>query len=208
MLSILQFSKSYYQRTVLQIEELVFAPGAHWIQGENGSGKSTLFKAIGSLIPFQGFISFQQFDNRKHRVPFQRALGFAEAEPLYPAMLTGHDLISFTRQIKKASTGSTFELVESLGMIDYLHQPISTFSSGMLKKLSLAIAFVGKPDLLVLDEPYITLDADARGVLNNILSTYLQQGATLLFSSHQAIEGIEIAAISHYKIHQERLIRT
>jgi ABC-2 type transport system ATP-binding protein len=188
MLSIRQFRKSYHARTLLHIEALDWAPGAYWIQGENGAGKSTLLKCMAGVIPFQGSIRFNGFDNRKNRLPFQRLLGFAEATPVFPDMLTPDELLEFVRTVKQGKSEDQKTICLRLGLTPHLHQTLSTFSSGMLKKVSLAMALTGNPELLLLDEPYATLDTDARKELNLLLSGRLRAGAMLLFTSHQPPE--------------------
>lgn len=64
------------------------------------------------------------------------------------------------------------------------HEPVSNFSSGMLKKLSIILAFIGKPDVILLDEPYITLDQNAISVLNAFLNIQMQNGKTIILTSH------------------------
>lgn len=207
MLSIRHFCKRYHQRAVLVIDSLDFPAGAYWIQGENGSGKSTFFKAIAGLIPFEGTIAYNGFDNRKHRIAFHQALGYAEAEPLYPDMLTAHDLISFAAGIKKVGDDDYARLMVALGIGNFQYQPVRTFSSGMVKKLSIALALLGEPQLVILDEPYITLDSETREILDKLLIKHLERGATFLFSSHQA-PAINILPITAcYRITAQQLVR-
>ncbi|WP_220463950.1 ATP-binding cassette domain-containing protein [Adhaeribacter radiodurans] len=68
----------------------------------------------------------------------------------------------------------------------FLSQPIGSYSSGMLKKLSVLLAFLGKPTLIILDEPLITLDAAAITTVNQLILEYYQnQEISFLLSSHQ-----------------------
>lgn len=207
MLSLHQFQKRYQQHLILEIGSLDLPPGAYWIQGENGSGKSTLFKAIAGLIPFEGSICYNDLDNRKHRVAFHQRLGFAEAEPAFPEVLTGRDLVAFAAATKHVAQDEYAALTAAFGIELFYDQAIRTYSTGMLKKLSIALALLGQPELIILDEPYITLDRAGRETLDDILRKRLERGGTLLFSSHQepTANGLPVSAC--FRISAKQLVR-
>ncbi len=71
-------------------------------------------------------------------------------------------------------------------MHHFLSQPIGNYSSGMIKKLSLLLAFIGKPALILLDEPLATLDEESIQILPDLISAYHKEFKTsFIFSSHQ-----------------------
>jgi ABC-2 type transport system ATP-binding protein len=188
MLQITNFSKTYQGRAVLRIESFAFAPGTYWVQGANGSGKSTLLQAIAGVTPFEGDIQLAgQLSVKKQAVAYRRLVNFAEAEPVFPKFLTGRELIRLFRAAKNGPPNQEDFYLESLQMGAYVHESVGTYSSGMLKKLSLVLAFLGQPTCVVLDEPLTTLDAEAIPVLCSwIASQQAQQGTSFLLSSHQA----------------------
>lgn len=188
MLSFEKFSKSYHGRLIISIEKLDLAHGVHWIKGHNGSGKSTLFKSVSGLIPFDGKITFDNTDLKREPVAFRKQVNFSEAEPLYPGFLTSKDLVRFVGKAKGASKGNQDEIVKHFGVIDFFEQPCETYSSGMLKKLSLALAFLGQPKLIILDEPFITLDEKSRDNLSNTIVEFKKKGVMFLMSSHHDLE--------------------
>ena len=162
MLTFNQFKKSYHNELIVGIENLSLAPNVYWIIGENGSGKSTLLKCIAGVIPYQGNISCDSiFNNAKDRQSFRKIVNYAEAEPQYPEFLKGIDLIQFYKKAKGASDEQIAILMSKLEVKSFAYRRIGEYSSGMLKKLSLALAFIGNPRLILLDEPLITLDKDA-----------------------------------------------
>ena len=187
MLQLNNFSKTYQGRAVLRIDSFAFSPGTYWIQGANGSGKSTLLKAIAGVIPFEGDILLAgQLSVKKQAVAYRRLLNFAEAEPLFPGFLTGRELVHLFRTAKNGPPHQEDFYLEGLQMTSYVHEPVGTYSSGMLKKLSLVLAFLGRPTCIVLDEPLNTLDAEAIPVLCSwMVSQKAQQGTSFLLSSHQ-----------------------
>lgn len=204
MLQLRHFSKSYRGRAVLRIDSFAFAPGTYWIQGANGSGKSTLLKAIAGIIPFEGDIQLAgQFSVKQQAVAYRRRVNFAEAEPVFPEFLTGRELLHLFRTAKNGPPHQEDAYLEELGMTAYVHEPVGTYSSGMLKKLSLVLAFLGEPTCIVLDEPLATLDTAAIPVLCAWMARQqAEQGTSFLLSSHQAfaagaLPGVQPLLIEH-----------
>ena len=188
MLQLTNFSKTYQGRAVLRINSFTFSPGTYWIQGANGSGKSTLLKSIAGVTPFEGDIVLAgQMSLKQQAVAYRRRVNFAEAEPVFPEFLTGRELIHLFRQAKGGPPHQEDFYLEALHMTSYVQEPVGTYSSGMLKKLSLVLAFLGQPTCIVLDEPLTTLDAAAIPVLCSWMTNQqAQHGTSFLLSSHQA----------------------
>lgn len=159
----------------------------YWLKGENGSGKTTLFKSMAGLIPFSGSIEVLGVNINKDRIGYRLAVNYAEAEPVFPSLLTGTDLIKFYTQTKKADATQVATLIAALGIGGYIGSKVGTYSSGMLKKLSLVLGFIGNPKLILLDEPLITLDHQSVANLVNLIETYISQGVTFIITSHQEI---------------------
>jgi ABC-2 type transport system ATP-binding protein len=196
MLTLRNFSKSYSGHHVLEIKELTFKQGLSWIKGENGSGKTTLFKSIAGILPFDGDILFPDGISQKNDpVAFRRRVNFSEAEPQYPGFLTAKDLVRFAGKIKNASSEQQEKYCRSLGVDTFFDKPAETYSSGMMKKLDLTLAFLGEPQFIILDEPMITLDEQARAVLFELIREKMADQITFLISSHHSIatEGLDIA---------------
>jgi ABC-2 type transport system ATP-binding protein len=189
MLQIAGFRKSYNNHPVLDIPSLELYKGIHWIKGANGSGKSTLLKAIAGIIDFSGDILLEQVSIHQQPVQYRRKVSFAEAEPVFPEFLTGGEMIALFATAKQAPGGQETSYLESMQMQAYLDQPLGSYSSGMLKKLSLVLAFMGNPALILLDEPLITLDTASLDILYSwIKERHSSQGTAFLLSSHQVIE--------------------
>jgi ABC-2 type transport system ATP-binding protein len=186
MLEIRHYKKHYNGILILDIPHLVFPAGIHWIKGKNGSGKTTLFKTMAGLAPFEGTIELEtQTDLRKNAVPYRMRVNYGEAEPVYPGFLTAKDLIHFVSAAKKAPAQQAGRLIQAFQMENYLHTPCATYSSGMLKKLSLVLAFLGKPSLIILDEPLTTIDAATATKVYHLIQRYWQESHTsFLLSSH------------------------
>lgn len=187
MLRIANYQKAYGSDPVLTIPQLHLEEGIYWLKGENGAGKTTFLKSVAGLIPFDGEISVQNTSLRKQRMLYTRIVSFAEAEPVYPAFLTGNDLLRFFRETKGSNEKMEQRIVNAFGMKTYLPNKIDTYSSGMLKKLSLLLAFTGNPKLILLDEPFITLDTEAVSKLERLIADSFANGISILISSHQPL---------------------
>lgn len=185
--------KSYQDFHVLDIARLELPAGIYWLQGENGAGKTTCMKVMSGLIPFKGEIVLQgNVSSRRQPVAFRRLINYAEAEPLYPSFLTGHDLLELYLGTKGGNREQVKALGERLGVGVYMHNAVSTYSSGMLKKLSLLLAFTGNPLLILLDEPLITIDSQALAVLYDLIRDYHARGVSFCITSHQPLDQREL----------------
>ncbi|WP_114937808.1 ABC transporter ATP-binding protein [Mucilaginibacter endophyticus] len=191
MLQFQNFKKSYGNYPALNVDDLRLEAGIYWIKGVNGSGKSTLLKSIAGILAFDGDILLaDHISIKKQPVPYRKLVNFAEAEPVFPDFLTGTEMIALFADAKDAPTGQQDHYIKSMGMQGFVDRPVGTYSSGMMKKLSLLLAFLGKPKLILLDEPLITIDTASLGILNNwIREKHEQEGTSFLLSSHQILEG-------------------
>jgi ABC-2 type transport system ATP-binding protein len=186
--------KTYDQQPVLEISHLKLERNIYWIQGINGSGKTTFLSMLAGLIPFKGDILLDGINLRQNPLSYRRLVNFAEAEPLYPDFITGIELVSFYQDIRKAATIQMDMLINLFKMHHFLKLPIGTYSSGMVKKLSLLLAFIGKPSLILLDEPLATLDEGSIHVLPELISAYNKEFKTcFIFSSHQPFKTYSLA---------------
>lgn len=191
MLQFNNFRKSYGYHPILQIENLTIEPGIYWIKGINGSGKSTLLKSIGGFIFFEGEILLNNVSVKKDGVAYRKMVNFADAEPIYPEFLTGWEMIALFAKAKQATPGQELYFIENMKMESYLSNAVGSYSSGMLKKLSLVLAFLGRPKVILLDEPLITIDTESLDILCQwILKKYEEENTTFLLSSHQPLNEV------------------
>ncbi len=184
MLEVNRFRKEYNNHVVLDIPSLSIAKGIHWFVGKNGSGKSTFFKSLSGIIPFQGEILFESFI--PSQVECKYLINYSEAEPKYPDFVSAKDILKFIAYAKKSPSGQLEQLVSHFGVNDYWENNVGTYSSGMLKKVSVVSGFLGKPQLIILDEPFILLDAVSIEKLYDLVSkTHSEFGTSFFLSSHQ-----------------------
>jgi len=208
VLEISRLRQRYGEREVLSIPSFGIEKGIYWIQGENGAGKSTLFRTLAGMLPFEGSVRLDgKYDLKKDPVEYRLRLNLGEAEPLYPSFLTPADLIAFVAEAQKASYEQSDRLTEAFG-INYLESPFGSCSSGMVKKVSLLLAFLGDPSIIILDEPLITIDREAREVLFELIKEYHRNGVTFLLSSHQLFEQEGLHVSQSFRLKNKTLIAT
>jgi ABC-2 type transport system ATP-binding protein len=185
MLQLTGIKKSYESRTILTIAHLYLSDGAYWIKGNNGSGKNSLMKILAGINPFEGTVVLNDTDLVKNPMTYRQQVSFAEAEPVFPGFVTGWDLIRFVQNTRNEKEESLQLLVDYFGVRSFLDYAVGTYSSGMTKKLSLLLAFIGNTKLILLDEPLITLEDVFLPLLFSLIKERQARGTSFLLSSHQ-----------------------
>ncbi len=206
MLHFNQFEKSYFDSLVLKIDNIKIPEGIFWVKGSNGTGKSTLLKAIAGILSFKGDIAVGTVYLKDHGVPYRKLVNFAAAEPLFPEFLSGAEMINLFAKAKGAVVDHAEILVAEIGMTDYINNPLGSYSSGMLKKLSLVLAFLGKPKLILLDEPLNTIDTESLEVLYRwIKEKHEKEKISFLLSSHQPFDSLKLPGLRQISIENKKL---
>ena len=189
MLQFDQLRKSYGHKPVLDIPTLQLASGIYWLQGPNGTGKTTLLRIAAGILTFEGDIRLDGRSLRKTPVAYRQLVGWADAEPLYPGFLNGNDLLNFYRSILHPEAHQIETLCTRLAVGGWLNSRSDRWSSGMTKKISLVLALLGRPALVLLDEPFSTLDQEGTTALYALMTEYHRLYNTgFLVSSHQEID--------------------
>jgi ABC-2 type transport system ATP-binding protein len=188
MLHVKNLLKKFGHKTVLNIEELFIPPGITHLKGINGSGKTTFSRIAAGLIPFKGEVLLDnKYSPMSNKVQYRKLVNYAESEPLYPEFFTANDLIAFIGKAKGASKQDQKRFIELFGVDGYLYDTVGTYSSGMLKRLSLCLAFLGSPSLILLDEPFNTLDTDAIDLLKTLTHDQHRKAVNFILVSHQDV---------------------
>lgn len=207
MLSLTNINKKYGSHEVLNFSEWNVNKGIYWLKGENGTGKSTLFRIMSGQIPFKGEVQLNGVNLRKEPMKFRSKISFAEAEPQYPLFIKGKELIDFYTETRKADRKQAKELADHFEMTPFLDNVVGSYSSGMLKKLSLICALVGDADLYILDEPLITIDIQSADNLYTLIKDIALQGKTFLISSHQEVSNDKLTLEKVFQIVNKKVIQ-
>jgi ABC-2 type transport system ATP-binding protein len=166
--------------TVLAVDNLDFEinPGSVvGFLGPNGAGKTTTLRMLLGLVsPTSGSVQIDGQDYRHLTQPAMRVGAVLEASGFHPARTAGNHL-----KVIAAMSGVPYsrvdECLELVGLADVKKREVGGFSMGMRQRLELARALLGKPDILVLDEPANGLDPQGIAWLRDFLRFYASEGS-------------------------------
>ncbi|RQP12394.1 MAG: ABC transporter ATP-binding protein [Microbacteriaceae bacterium] len=156
--------------------------------GPNGAGKTTTLSLVSGLIrPTSG--SVRLFGRDPRDAAARQHLGTTPQQTALPETLRVREVIDFVggHFAERVPTG---ELAEEFGLADLLKRQTGALSGGQKRRLSVALAFVGRPRLVLLDEPTTGLDIDGRHVLWEAIRRQREAGASIVVTSHY-LEEIE-----------------
>lgn len=180
------------QTALSDVSFTIEAGELYGLLGGSGAGKTTLIRLlIGSLIPTKGEVSVLGLNPTKQFRQVRAKLGFMPQEEALYEDLTALENVRFfwrgrNHHVPKAAA---LEILQQCGLGDRANDLVLTFSGGMRRRVSLACALVGDPELLILDEPTAALDPLLRHEIWQILIRRAKAGATVLVSTHQVEEG-------------------
>jgi ABC-2 type transport system ATP-binding protein len=191
MISIQSLKKNYKNVPVLDVAELFIGQNESFgLVGNNGAGKTTLFRTILDLIkPSEGKVEING-KNVQANDEWKSYVGSFLDEGFLIPYLTPDEYFQFVGKLhgySEADLKSFYEKFEELfnGEIIGKNKYISDLSKGNLKKVGIAAAFMGNPQMIMLDEPFENLDPTSQIRLKNILQDEQQQrNITYLISSH------------------------
>lgn len=152
--------------------------------GPNGAGKSTTIDIILDFIrPTSGNVTVLGHDAQKAGLEVRRRTGvLPDAYHVYDR-LTGRQHLEFAIEAKEADE-DPMALLDRVGIADAADRKAGGYSKGMRQRLIMAIALIGDPDLLILDEPSTGLDPNGAKEMRDIIREENERGTTIFFSSH------------------------
>jgi len=175
---------------VRAVEDVSFAVQAGSIVGllgPNGSGKSTTLHCLTGIVePSGGGIWFDGLPRHDRRS--KDAFGLVPDDLPLPGSLHGSELIALNRRLRpRFELGLANDLLDLVGLRHELARPVGDYSHGMKRKLQLVIALAHRPRVLILDEPFRGLDAEAAIVLRTIIDTFRLQGGAVVVATHDLL---------------------
>lgn len=190
VLSVTGLTKRFDDKVAVKSVDLSVRPGAFYgIVGPNGAGKTTTLSMItGLLRPDEGTVSVYGADVWSNPVVAKRNMGVLPDRLRLFDRLTGGQLLYYAGVLRglDASTVKrrTADLARAFGLEEALGRLVSDYSAGMTKKVALAAAMIHSPRLLVLDEPFESVDPVSSATVTEILKKYVEAGGTVVLSSH------------------------
>ncbi len=156
--------------------------------GGNGAGKSTLIRCVLGLHRFQGRISVDGLDVLRHGKETRGRIGYVPQELGFYDDLRAAEALCFFARLKGIRRLDAAVALDAVGLAAHGRKRIRELSGGMKQRLALAVALLGDPPLLIMDEVTASLDVMGRRELVALLAGLRQGGRTLLFASHRPEE--------------------
>lgn len=181
-------NKSFGNQIVLNNINLQVQPGKIvGLIGPSGAGKTTLVKIImGMDAPDSGTVTVlgKSMPNRQNLAH----IGFmAQSDALYE-LLTGRENLTFFAKLFKIATKEIPARIEyaagTVNLLEFLDRPVSNYSGGMQRRLSLALTLLADPDLLILDEPTVGIDPELRQQIWQELNRLKANGKAIIITTH------------------------
>jgi ABC-2 type transport system ATP-binding protein len=195
-LQIRGLSKTYPNGTqALKNVSLDVPRGMFGLLGRNGAGKSTLMRILATLQePDAGTITFGEIDVIRDKERLRETLGYLpQSFGFHPRVSAERLLTHFAVMKGVVDAGARSDVVEALlrrtNLWDVRHKRVGTFSGGMRQRLGVAIALLGDPKLIIVDEPTAGLDPEERVRFLNLLGEIGESSAVIL-STH-IVEDVE-----------------
>jgi ABC-2 type transport system ATP-binding protein len=181
----------YGATTAVDRLNLEVRPGEiYGLLGSNGAGKSsTLRSVVGLVRPASGELRVFGLDPVNNGIAAKAIVGYVPESPLVFDALTPREFLEFVSNVRRLDSALASERLQAyaraLEVEGELEQPIATLSQGTRQKVVLTAALLHQPPLLVLDEPFNTLDPRAVRLMKELLPQYVaRQGRGILFCTH------------------------
>ena len=208
-ISVQELKKSYKNVPVLTGVDFQVKTGSVFVLlGSNGAGKTTIVKILTTLLKQDGGVAtVNGFDVASQSGNVRQSISLTGQFTAIDEILTGREnlvMIAKLRHLKNPSQIAD-DLMKRFGLTDAADRRVSTYSGGMRRKLDLAMSFVGKPQVIFLDEPTTGLDPEARIEVWKIVKELADSGTTV-FLTTQYLDEAEQLADRIAILHEGRII--
>lgn len=174
------------------LDSVSFTVDKGWVYGylgPNGAGKTTTIRImLGLLKPDRGEVQIAGENPLKDPVHALQIVGYAPELPTLQTFFTGEQLLDFTGRIFGLSAQTRKErirqLLDLVGLKEWGKKKIGNYSKGMVQRLSVALALINDPLVLVMDEPTIGMDPEATAHFRSLFTNLSKEGKTIFISSH------------------------
>jgi heme exporter protein A len=191
-----KLTKAFGHQVALRGVDLDVAEGEFLtLFGPNGAGKTTLIRIVSSLMrPTAGTVRVQGEDLGKTATSLRRQIGLISHNPLLYGDLTPDENLRFFARMYDLPDGAARidATLEQVGLASRRHDPVRTFSRGMIQRLAIARAILHDPAIMLLDEPYTGLDLQAADMLRAVLQELAASNRTVILTTHNLEQGLEM----------------
>ncbi|XP_014230700.1 ATP-binding cassette sub-family A member 1-like [Trichogramma pretiosum] len=161
--------------------------------GVNGAGKTTTFKLItGEETPSNGIMYLGNKDLKQHRYHYLSQMGYCPQQDAMLGSLNAYDHLRLFARLRGIPDdqvdAEVKKWIDKLGLNLWAHQACDTYSGGNKRRLNVAMALIGIPSLVLMDEPTTGIDPTARRALWNVIKTCQNMGQSVILTSHSMEE--------------------
>ena len=195
MVRLERFEKWYGKVHAVKPLDLTIAAGESFgLLGPNGGGKSTVIRAlVGLHYPSNGKVFIDGEDIARFPTRARRHISYMPQRVTMPDLLTAREVVSVFARLRGATEERVDEVLEMFGLKEDADRYVREYSGGMQQRLGLAVAFLKEVPLFVLDEPTLNLDPLGIEHLRALVQKLRNSGATVVFSSHNIQDAIQLA---------------
>jgi ABC-2 type transport system ATP-binding protein len=177
--------KKYGSTVALRDVSFPLNSGLSLFLGPNGSGKSTCIKILSGLVkPSSGSVELLGLNPWNNRVRLLEKVGVALENHALPRWTRGIDILKHYAGLQGLSEKDVEKSLRLFDIGEYTHRIVDGYSAGMRQKLVLTIAFLGEPELLVLDEPTSDLDSAGKQRFFQLVNEKVRNGCSVILSTH------------------------
>ncbi|MDH3626878.1 MAG: heme ABC exporter ATP-binding protein CcmA [Acidobacteriota bacterium] len=190
MIEVRSLQKSF--GSIHAVQDLSFTVNAgeiYGLLGPNGAGKTTTLSMLAGLLePDDGTVRFADLDLTRDRDAVQRQLGVVPQEVALYEEFSARENLRFWGGLYGLAGNTLQESVErvlrQVGLSDNADRPVRGFSGGMKRRLNLSLGLVHEPKIVMLDEPTVGIDPQARHNILEVVRQIAEQGTTILYTTH------------------------
>ena len=199
LIELRKISKAYGAVTALRELDLTVPEAClYGLLGPNGAGKTTAMRILATLLaPDSGSVVVGGVDGLAQPRDVRQLMGYVAQEVAIDKILSGRELLQLQGDLyhlpRNDRESRIADLIDRLAMGDWIDRRCGTYSGGMRRRLDLAAGLLHRPRLLVLDEPTVGLDIESRSAIWQLLRQLVEEGTTVLLSSHY-LEEVEALA--------------
>ncbi|MEG0395452.1 MAG: ATP-binding cassette domain-containing protein [Anaerovoracaceae bacterium] len=201
--------KNFGDKTAVSNVNITLEKGVYALLGPNGAGKTTLMRMIcGLQMPSNGDVNWNDTNITTLGSDYLEKIGYLPQHFGFYPSYTPKQFMLYLAQVKgiprRFATQQTQQLLCKLDLADVQNKKIQTLSGGMIRRLGIAQALLGNPEILILDEPTAGLDPKERIKFRNLISDY-SSGRLVLLSTH-IVSDVECIANHIIMMKQGRIL--
>jgi len=179
---------------VVDVAELTIPPGLSLLLGPNGAGKSSLLRVVAGVDrPAAGRITIHGRDLWKEEIEARRPLAYVPEQPELTPYATIEEIVRLVCRLRNVPEADGAAALERAGIADSASRSVRQLSQGQRRRAVIAAAFVGRPSVLLLDEPFEAMDRGMREHLVDWIREAVAGDKTVVVATHEFEELIDLA---------------